>query len=1183
MRRSILFVGLFVVAAIGLVLLWRSLDSPTAPVVATTAGAEPEQTSEESRASSLAGEDLPLEMADTATDARALAAANDVDTKRTENFALDGARWIEGRVLFPLGTPSDEVLEVWALSSPVQPPAGQRQMNSLDAHSLVRAAQANETKNDWAMRSVAADGSFRVPFPSAKPAVVALIGRYLYLPEMSSDMPKVASDAAPTSLVLEPVLGGWLVVRCVPPAAREAELTGAPAAISGFKLDSRSMRRGRGFLNRETSVGSDFSFEARALPTDLRLSIVISPKTLAVANHTDFQVEPGRKTEITVTVEPGALVRGRVRDEQGAPVAGVTVESEERRFNMAANFGNSQRSTTSAADGSFELPGLRAGKTHLSATLEGYVPGQSGELDLAAGGTIDGVEIELSRGNQLKGRVTWPDATPARGATVSARGAAEPAARGPRRMRPRRPAWDQTRSTTADDDGAFTLSGLGDGPFDVQAGLRKSGSAPDPLLANDESHASHTKKEPLWTATLLDVAAGSDGLVFVLGEPKGLKGRVVDDADAPVQEFAVTASPSFGDDAPIVDRSAQSHPFEEPSGAFLLEGLQDGRYSVSVAAEGYVQTGEKPTVVIPHMDADFLVRVVRTGSASGRVVDPTGRPVSGASVGAGTPGTTEPFNFGRDDISSDSDENGDFVLEAVPSGTIELSASADGWAKSEPVTVQIAPGQRSSDLVIALRKGGHLTGEIYNSTGAPSAGRAIQLFSMDAGDMRSVTADAAGRFEADHLTPGAYQLIAQPGQKEMEEIERRAGVEDANPAEFMSQMKMASATIKDGETTHVVMGAPPKAPVKLSGTITRAGEPAPNRNVMAISEGGAMLDSFKVGKVDSSGHYEITLDKPGAVMLVVSENAEPGRGIEFYETVPEVAEHRIDLALPLGGIRGRVRGNDRRPLAGVNVQLLSDSSASSLSMMSGGPSTTATDEDGRFEFTDLHPGTFAVAAGGSAGRRFFSEDSAHGRSVRGGLRVEADKMLEGIELELSTPGRITGRVLDANGAPSGGATVYVRDAQGELLHRFSACTSDSSGRFTYEGVAPGKYTLCARTTTLAAPESKPISVRENESSEVDVTLEPGTWLRISTEDGDKKIIRAQVSVKNEREQEMSQMFAFDSIQSMMSEGISSTERRVGPLPSGKYVVTATAQGGKTTKKSITLKGQDERKVVLRLD
>jgi protocatechuate 3,4-dioxygenase beta subunit len=1189
MRRSLVFAGLFVVAAIGLVLLWRSLDAPSAPIEPTAALSTPsERSSEVPVASSLTGgEDSPsLEAAENATEIRTSAAATDVDSKRTENFALDDARWLEGRVLFPLGTPADEALEVWAISSPVNPLRGTRASLS-DTYTLVRAAQENQT-TEWAVRPVERDGSYRVPAPKGLVTLV-LTGRYLYLPAPLL----VKEDAGAESRVLEPMLGGHLVVRCTAPAGLEKELIGSPTTLYGYKLDSRAMRRGGGGLNRQGQVAPDLSVEERAVPAELNLTLVVSPTTLAVATHSNFRVEPGQRTEITLDVQPGARIRGTVRDDQGAPVAGAEIESEEQRFNMMRNFGNSQRTTLSADDGSFELVGLRAGKTHLSAQHEGHVSARTDELELAVGATIDGIAITLSRGYQLKGRVTWPDQTPASGATVSARGPSEASPRGGRRMRPRRSSEGVTVSTIADESGEFTLPGLGDGPFRVQAGQYKRAETPHPFFADDENNPN---RGPLWTASMVDVAAGASGLLFVLQEPKGLKGRVVDDVDAPVTKFRVTATPANDggtlrsddmgraiSDVHLIYSGAGTDSFQSDAGAFLIGGLQDGKYAVEVDAEGYVQTGEKPSAVVPQSDEELVIRLVRTGSASGRVVDPSGHPVAGATVSADVPGGNGgPFNFGNDDVSADSDENGNFAIDAVPSGTIQFTASAEDWAKSEPLSAQIAPRQTTSDLVIVMRTGGRLTGEIFDASGAPHAGRAIQMFSMDAGDMRSMIADAAGRFEADHLTPGSYQLIAQPGEKELAEIERTAGEDDPNPAAMMSQMKMATAAIQDGETTHVVMGAPPKAPVRVTGTITRAGEAAGKRNVIAVAEGGSMLESMKAGSSDAAGRYELTLDKPGAVVLIVSESSSPERGIEFYETIPEVAEYQLDLALPLGGIRGRVRGPDHRPIAGVSVSLQSDRSATGLSIMGGG-TNARTDENGRYEFADLHPGVFAVAAGGSMGRRFVTEDSPHGRSVRGGLRVEADKFVEDVDLELSMPGKITGRVLDANGAPAGGATVYVRDAHGELLHRFSACTSDASGHFAYEGVAPGKYTLCARTTTLAAPDSKPISVQENQTSEIDLALEPGTWLRISTEDGDSKTVRAQVSVRNDRDQEVSQMIAMDAIQSMFKDGVSSTEKRVGPLPSGKYVVTATTPAGKTTKKSITLKGQDERKVVLRLD
>jgi len=43
------------------------------------------------------------------------------------------------------------------------------------------------------------------------------------------------------------------------------------------------------------------------------------------------------------------------------------------------------------------------------------------------------------------------------------------------------------------------------------------------------------------------------------------------------------------------------------------------------------------------------------------------------------------------------------------------------------------------------------------------------------------------------------------------------------------------------------------------------------------------------------------------------------------------------------------------------------------------------------------------------------------------------------------------------------------------------------------------------------------------------------------------------------------------------------ERRVGPLPQGKYTVRATGPDGKVVSKQVDLRGQSERKLTIHLD
>ena len=97
-----------------------------------------------------------------------------------------------------------------------------------------------------------------------------------------------------------------------------------------------------------------------------------------------------------------------------------------------------------------------------------------------------------------------------------------------------------------------------------------------------------------------------------------------------------------------------------------------------------------------------------------------------------------------------------------------------------------------------------------------------------------------------------------------------------------------------------------------------------------------------------------------------------------------------------------------------------------------------------------------------------------------------------------------------------------------------------------------------------------------------MSLEPGTILKVSVEDEDGKTLRADVRVLDEAGRDQTNMLGQEMWQTMFSEGFSSTELKIGPLPPGKYRVMATGPNGETSNKPVTLSGQEERSMRIKL-
>jgi hypothetical protein len=288
------------------------------------------------------------------------------------------------------------------------------------------------------------------------------------------------------------------------------------------------------------------------------------------ARHADFsdtgrklQIRPeGTRIDLVLRPIPHLEVRGRVIGPDGAPIPGVLITDR-------------HQSTSTLADGSFRLP-MYTGVHKLVAKKEGFAPTETSGITVEDQ-SIDGVEIRLSYGLTLKGRVLGID----------------PAA--------------------VDKSSVLVLaSSLGE----IRAAIDSEGRFEIPDLPPGK-----------WS---LQAQAGDRFALDEITPPAGLTEVVHDLQFPPVSEVRGRVTGPGGE--PIEGASLWFHYFDGnfgrnfrtrtlADGSFVV-GVTDGTYDLSVSAEGYSsRDAERPIVVagapVEGVDIQLGPNVVLTGRLLG--------------------------------------------------------------------------------------------------------------------------------------------------------------------------------------------------------------------------------------------------------------------------------------------------------------------------------------------------------------------------------------------------------------------------------------------------------------------------------------------------------------------------------------------------------------------------------------
>jgi len=523
-------------------------------------------------------------------------------------------------------------------------------------------------------------------------------------------------------------------------------------------------------------------------------------------------------------LEPEVVVRGRVVDPQGLPIAGADVIGHTERAVALAG----RDRTTTGADGRFELGGFdpRGGmRSGIRVYAGGHVPSSFPFPD--SGLDVEG-EVALERAVSFAGRLLDPEGEPVPRARVLLVPTPVPTRRfaesrtltgldgrfrfaavvaGEHRLEIDSTAGPVLRAVTAPGDVTITL---GSDPSRSFAGTVHD-DAGEPIENAHVSFGSGEARVSTFVRTDAEgrfhagevpeaftrIRVGARGFVeqsewirdllpgdlrFELRRAVVLTGRVVDDdTGKPIRTFRVRLFTAYATEdhasahgLPHLWTSADGRAIEHPSGVFETEPTFDAGsvIGIEVDAEGYGPARVDSHVIPADPDPDsLLIRLRRAGALAGVVLDAqTGDPVEGARVklfnDENRLRSDEAYyeHNHRPATLTTTGEDGRFRIDGISPGEHSVAALHEAYAVGLAGPFRIDAGAEPVECELRLSNGSKILGRLVDVSGNPVPDTRVGASTSDARGIeirRGTRTDREGRFSFEHLLAGDYRVSRQ--------------------------------------------------------------------------------------------------------------------------------------------------------------------------------------------------------------------------------------------------------------------------------------------------------------------------------------------------------------------------------------------------------------------------------------
>ncbi len=813
---------------------------------------------------------------------------------------------------------------------------------------------------------------------------------------------------------------------------------------------------------------------------------------------------------------PTVVVRGRIVESGGGVVNGARVflQAGEVRENRVSGFRRGDyyddtdpaiaadpaplAETASDRDGRFELPAVANRGPFIVRVLHDAFLDWASETQEPAVTTLELGDVVLDRGAAVSGIVLGPDGEPIAAALVACTIVGNLLER-----KPWLAVWKRTprRPIRTDDSGRFRVTG--EPPTQHSFTARKRGFPPKGVD--------------------LALVAGEEIRDVVIQLERGFELPCVvhDSAGAPIRGAELdleVQGPQYKTGYPRVESG--------DDGRCTLTGIPAGKWQLSVWAEGFVDT-EIEAVAIPAIAPVAVVlqlQAVARVAGSVRMVG-SEKAIHDVHVTIGDADWDAWTNVGFDDDSvAGHDGDGAYLLEGVQPGRFRVYARAAGAQVGRSDPFEVRGGEAITGIDLLLEPAPRIVGRVVTASDhTPVAAAKLHLLSADDDEEclhgvlrgrnaarresarmmfdvlgRTVKSGEDGRFELDHLGPGAWQVH----------------VDDPR----FAPIGIAGLVLEPGEC-HDLGDLVVGAGGTVEGTvIDERGEPVVSETIELQSL--ALAGVWFHTETGRAGEYRIEKVPAGAALVrrvddVMRQEARWSGSLGVDDLRERLARGKRIALVEGATVRVDFRDDENPWLEGWVTRA---GKAVAAALVMAGPVDEArdflpftavrkvhTDDAGHWKMSGIQAGRWMVAASSAPApaltHRLVSVPAS------GALRVDLQLdggTLEGIVVREADSAPLASAVLHLEATTADGArrpatwlaslTTLTSDAAEVEL------TTDTAGHFRIDGVPPGFWCVVASCDLQVAQASPPLRV-------VAAEVAPSIVIRMATAGALRVLVR----------------------------------------------------------------------------